>query len=192
MTPASVSPRPRERFEEVVRQHYERVYNFLYHMVGDQEEAADLTQDTFVNACAAYQEFRGQAGVYTWLCKIGRNLAINRLKRRELERRVAAPALEKEDGEWDQPALEIRDQSPGPDVLADRQEVKEQVRACLVGLPAEFREVIVLRDLQGFSYNEICEIVGCTLSALKSRLFRARGMLRDRLAPVLFPPGSRC
>jgi RNA polymerase sigma-70 factor (ECF subfamily) len=173
---------PRERFEQIVREYHGKIFNFLYYMLSDREEAADLTQDVFVRAYAAFSTFRGEAGVYTWLSRIARNLAINRAKRLQRERQTRSLSLEEES--HDALQLAADDESP-PGAALESQETQKTVRLALNALPPDLKEVIVLRDIQGFSYQEMCQIMGCSLQALKSRLFRARGALRQRLAPLL-------
>jgi len=175
----------RERFEQIVREYHGKIFNFLYYMLSDREEAADLTQDVFVRAYAAFTTFRGEAGVYTWLSRIARNLAINRAKRLQRERRAHSMSLEEQSG--DAVELPASDQ-PAPGAALESEEAQQIVRTALNALPPDLKELIVLRDIQGFSYEEMCEIMGCSLQALKSRLFRARGALRQRLAPLL--PGG--
>ncbi len=172
----------RERFERLVHDYHGKIFNFVYYMLGDREEAADLTQDVFVRAYAAFASFRGEAHVYTWLSRIARNLAVNRAKRLQRERRAhSTPA--QEEGEPLEP-ITGQPQPPVGEAL-ESEEVQRKVRIALNALPPELKEVIVLRDLQGFSYEEMAQIMSCSLAALKSRLFRARGALRDRLAPLL-------
>jgi len=172
----------RERFEQIVHDYHGKIFNFLYYMLGDREEAADLTQDVFVRAYAAFATFRGEAGIYTWLSRIARNLAINRAKRLQRERRTHSLSLEGESHE----VLELAaSDQPRPGAGLESEEVQKKVGMALNALPADLKEVIVLRDIQGFSYEEMCQIMGCSLQALKSRLFRARGALRQRLAPLL-------
>jgi len=173
---------PRERFEKIVHQYHGRVFNFLYYMLGDREEAADLTQDVFVKAYAAFASFRGEAQVYTWLSRIARNLALNRAKRLQRERRASTDL---DEVEQEQASAEMANRSPTPADAVESEELQKTVRRALEALPPDLREVIVLRDVQGFSYEEMSEIMGCSLQATKSRLFRARAALRQRLAPML-------
>lgn len=173
---------PRERFEGIVQDYHAKIFNFLCYMLGDREEAADLTQDVFVRAYAAFSSFRGEAQVYTWLSRIARNLAINRAKRLQRERRAQWFSLQAQEQE---PEVVTADNQPPPGEALESQEVQKTVRLALSALPSDLKEVIVLRDIQGFSYEEMCQIMGCSLQALKSRLFRARAALRQRLEPML-------
>ena len=173
----------REAFEKIVREYHSKVYNYLYYMLGDREEAADLTQEVFVNAYAAFDRFRGDARVYTWLSRIARNLAINRGKRRRLEDKARALSLQ--DSREDAEAYTLPDGRPDPEAQVEAKETQEMVRLTLNAMPAALKDVIVLRDIQGFSYEEMSEILGCSLEAVKSRLFRSRALLRQRLEPLL-------
>jgi len=186
-------------FERVVRENHQKIFNFIFYLIGDREEAYDLTQETFVRAFVGFGDFRGESTVNTWLVRIARNLTINRLRQRQVERRIhwQPPASEEEGYEdWDPfPApskLGFRDRDDSdPLAILESKELRKLVRQSLDELPVEFREVILLRDMEGHSYLEMTEILGCSLEALKSRLFRARARLREQLRPHLFPEGDK-
>lgn len=188
-------PSPAVQFEEAVKDNYERIFNFVFFMVGDREEAADLTQETFVRAYAAFADFRGESTVGTWLSHIARNLTINRLKQKQVEKRVYWQPSVSEDGEFeDWEEVEARSATTAfdggrTDPLArmEAQEVRRVVRDGVNELPPEYREVILLRDMEGHSYLEMTEILGCSMEAVKSRLFRARTSLKERLRPYFQP-----
>lgn len=184
-------------FEQAVGENYERIFNFIFFMISDREEASDLTQETFVRAYAAFADFRGEATVNTWLSHIARNVTINRLRQRQVERRIRWQPTTNEEGEYeDWEEVQAR---PGttPVDLASRdplasleaQETRKLVRDCLNELPPEFKEVILLRDMEGHSYLEMTQILECSMEALKSRLFRARMSLKEKLRPHLLSKG---
>jgi RNA polymerase sigma-70 factor (ECF subfamily) len=185
-------------FEQVVRDSHERIFNFIFYMISDREEASDLTQETFVRAYAAFADFRGEATVNTWLCRIARNLTINRLRQRQVEKRLYWQPTSDEEGEYED--WEDIQALPGttpvdyeaPNHLAslEAKELKKLVQDCLNELSPEFREVILLREMEGYSYLQMTEILGCSMEALKSRLFRARISLKQKLSPHLFPKGK--
>jgi RNA polymerase sigma-70 factor (ECF subfamily) len=182
-------------FERVVRDNYERIFNFIFYMAGEREEASELTQETFVRAYAAFADFRGEATVTTWLHRIARNVTLNRLRQRQLEQRILWQPPGGDQGEhenWEEiqalaggAAADYQAQDPLAPL--ESQETQKIVRDCLNELPPESREVILLRDMEGHSYKDMTEILGCTLEALKSRLFRARMALKEKLRPHLFP-----
>jgi len=165
-------------FRAVVEENYGRVYNLLLRLVGDRDTAADLTQDTFVRACQAWRFFRGDCQVYTWLFRIAVNLARNYLERRGRERRQ----LEVGGGDdW----LEVPDFASAPEGEVETQELGNLLARELAALRPDQREIVVLRDVQGLSYEEIAEVLGCSVSAVKSKLFRARSVLRTRLGKYM-------
>lgn len=176
-----------EEFKAVIADNYERVYNVIYRMISDPEEAADLTQETFVNAFRSWDSFRGDSQVYTWLYRIAVNLTKNRLERRGRIKRTEtfsldAPVDDEHDGDL---YLQIDDETMAPERLADNQELKEVLVDQVQRLRHDYKEVIILRDYQGFAYKEIAEILDCSVQAVKSRLFRARSTLRERLQEYL-------
>ena len=178
----------REKFRRITADNYERVYNVIYRLINDSEEAADLTQDTFVNAYRAWDAFRGEAQVYTWLYRIAVNLTKNRLERQGRISRTEAASLDAplDTTEENELYLQIDDNSMAPVRLAENRELRQFLADAVSRLRHDYREVIVLRDYQGFSYNEMAEILGCSLQAVKSRLFRARSVLRERLEAYLY------
>lgn len=177
-----------DQFDRIVELNQQRVFNVIYRLIDDPEEALDLTQDTFVAAYRAFSEFRGESGVYTWLYRIAINRTKNRLK--QLGRLQSAQAFSLDeplevDGE--QLAREVEDDTHVPDRVLEGRELLRFIEQCVVALPHDFREAVVLRDFQGLSYREIADIVGCSEKAIKSRLHRARTILRERLQGYLTP-----
>ena len=175
-------------FDRIVQRHQQRVYNVIYRLIDDPEEALDLTQDTFVAAYRAFGEFRGDSGVYTWLYRIAVNRTKNRLK--QLGRLQAAEAFSLDepmqvDGE--KLGREVEDYTNAPDRILEGGELLHVIERSVAALPHDFREAVILRDYQGLSYREIADIVGCSEKAIKSRLHRARTILRERLQTYLMP-----
>jgi len=157
------------------------VFNLIYRLVGDYDEAADLTQDAFVAAYRAYGDFRGECSVYTWLCRIAVNRCKNRFRERDRQRLHESGSL---DGGGDEiPGASAS--AAAPDKAVEAQELREMIEQAVSGLPEDYRVVSVLRDMQGLSYQEIAEATETSLDNVKVRLSRARAMLRRRLAPYL-------
>ena len=169
-------------FARVIDDNYSRIYNLLVWLVGDREAAADLTQDTFVRAYQAWPHFRGESQVSTWLYRIAVNLAHNYIERRATERRVTAPM---ETPDEDAAPVDIPDPGLGPEQTVTNEELGNLIARELAALRPEHREIIVLRDIEGLSYQEIARVLGCSVQAVKSKLFRARSAMRKRLAPYL-------
>jgi len=174
-------------FETVIQLFHKRIYNLVYRLLGDFDEAADLTQETFVKAYRAFPRFRGTLeAVYPWLCRIAVNSCKDKFeekgRRRQYESLSLDESVEMEDSSLE---LQVGDESANPAAVYERRELEGKIQEAIQALPPEFRVVLVLRDMQGLSYKEIVDATGLTMEALKGRLFRGRGMLRRRLAPYL-------
>lgn len=179
-------------FEEVVEKYHQKVFNLVYRYLNDYDEAQDLTQDTFVRAYQSWATFRGESQVYTWLYRIALNLCHNRLKQLKRRQRVEAESLDQPlEGESEDMAREVPDLTLSPERLVENKELQQVLRRAIRQLPEDYKQVIILRDIEGFSYSEIAKITGSSLEAIKSRLFRARTALKDLLRPYLSGEDSR-
>jgi RNA polymerase sigma-70 factor (ECF subfamily) len=178
--------RSHREFRALVAEYHPKVYNLIYRYIGDAEEAEDLTQDTFVCAFRAWSHFRGDSAVFTWLYRIAINLSKNRLKQLR-RKRSAEPLSLDEPVKTDHEGVEreIEDWSLSPERALANKELGLFLAAQVTRLPPDFKEVVILRDYEGLSYQEISDVVGCSVKAVKSRLFRARTILRDRLRRYL-------
>jgi RNA polymerase sigma-70 factor, ECF subfamily len=179
-------PDSRREFRAIVARYYAKVYSLIYRYVGDADEAEDLTQDTFVCAFRAWTTFRGDSAVYTWIYRIAINLSKNRLK--QLRRRRTAEAISLDDPVADEAeglSREVTDWSLSPEKALESKELGLFLATHVTRLADDFKEVVILRDYQDLSYQEIAEVVGCSVKAVKSRLFRARSILRDKLRRYL-------
>lgn len=172
---------------EVLFARYEKgIYNLIYRMVDDVEEATDLTSQTFLHALRAYNRFRGESQAYTWLYRIAVNLCKNYFRRRDRESRWQLVSLDTPiyiDGE--EVERNIEDTSHSPAQVIEGRELQSLIQQELMCLSPDLRMVILLRDVQGLSYQEIAAITECSMEAVKSRIFRARGYLRKSLSPYL-------
>jgi RNA polymerase sigma-70 factor, ECF subfamily len=172
-----------DAFEVLVGRYEKKMLNIAFRILGDYEEACETVQDTFLSAYRALGQFRGDAQFATWLTAILMNQSKNRL--REMRNRAHREALSldaplvTENGEmaYDPP-------SPHPTIQEqlEREELREKIRACISSLDDEHKEVVVLREIQGFSYDEISAILKVPEGTVKSRLFRGREALRKCLA----------
>lgn len=173
-------------FARIVEQNYQRVYSVIFRMIEDREEAEDLTQDTFVNAYRAFDSFRHESQVYTWLYRIAVNLTKNRLDRRRRRRNSEGPSLDEPVAmEDDELSRQVEDFRRAPDRSAENAELERILSEEVIRLRPEYKEVVILRDYEGLSYEQIARVVGCSVQAVKSRLFRARSVLRRALAEYL-------
>ncbi len=159
-------------FEDLVALYDRKLYNLILRLVGDREDAADLTQEAFYRAFRAWDSLADRSKAYPWLCRIAVNLCRNRA--RDAARRPEEP-------------LEDEPLSPEgePQGRLEKAELARRIRSAIDGLPLDYRTVAVLRDVQGLSYQEIAEATGLSLDVVKTRLARARGMLRRRLEGCL-------
>ncbi len=172
--------RDERAFNELVRLYERRIYGLAFRMLGRRDEAEDLAQEVFVQVFKAIETFRGESKLSTWMYRITVNLSKNRTK--YLSRRHAG---EEEDvtalGER-VPMGEARGVTAAdvvrPDDAYAGHEVESIVQRCIAGIEPDFREVLVLRDVEELSYEEIAEITGLPDGTVKSRIFRARAQLR--------------
>ncbi len=174
-----------EAFGALVEKYQKKILNVAYRMLGDYEEACETTQETFLSAFKAIGKFRGDAAFSTWLYSICMNHSRNRLKERLQTNAHSGPSLN--DPEAVEGALSSRaaGDDPLPDETLARKELQEKVQTCINRLDADHREVLVLRDVQGMSYEEIAAVLKISDGTVKSRLFRARDALRIQLAKVM-------
>ncbi len=181
-------------FDALFDKYYKSVFNVIYQWIGDQDEAADLTQETFVSAYKAIGQFRGESRVYTWLYRIAHNHCKNRFKQRDRQRRAEGPSLDAGTGldsdiigDGIAPPIEVADWTYSPDQLFEQQELRSHIDAAVNGLASEYKVVLVLREIEGLAYSEIAEVTGLTMEAVKTRLNRARAMLRQKVEPYIRP-----
>ncbi|HEV2296277.1 MAG TPA: sigma-70 family RNA polymerase sigma factor [Tepidisphaeraceae bacterium] len=179
----------RGAYGQIAIRYQHRLYNAIVRMIGDREEARELTQETLVRGLSKIESFRGESQPYTWLFRIAVNLSISRLRKVQRRRTFSLNAPGRNNGrpgyDEDQAAglverIRSKDE-PGPGEQAEQRERGEQVVAALGRLDPEYRAVLVMRDIEGFDYQQMADVLGLPLGTLKSRLFRARLALRDEL-----------
>lgn len=179
--------RDEKAFEEIVRMYQHKVFNLVYRMIGNSEEAEDVAQEVFVTVFKAIDSFRGEAKFSTWLYRIAANHCKNRMK--YLGRRSYKAtgelneATEKEAAEAQPSAM--RPHVDGPDAVLEGLELERTVQDGIKALEEEHRVLIILRDVEDLSYEEISSITGLELGTVKSRLHRARLQLKEHMAKVL-------
>ncbi len=175
----------RPAFARLVDEYQDKIYGYVYRMLGDAEEAEDVAQETFLRAFQSLPSFRGAASFHTWLYRIASNLSIDvaRRNRRQNDGAISLDEpLASEEGDY---GREIAYEGIGPEQLTARRETQELVRGAIEDLPEKLRAVVVLYELQGESYEDIAEILGCPLGTVKSRLFNARAQLKDKLKQLV-------
>src|SRR6201993_1511532 len=166
-------------FEELVRRYDRNVFRIAQHITQNREDAEDVVQDAFIKAYQNLGQFQGNSKFYTWLVRIAVNEALMRLRKRKASKTVSID----EDVETDEGFVprEVTDWSPNPEQLYKQAELGDILEKTIQGLPAGFRTVFVLRDVEGLSTEETAEALKLSVPAVKSRLLRARLQLRDRL-----------
>lgn len=173
-------------FDQLVNKHKARLFNLCYWFLGDYEEANDSAQETFIKVYRSLTRFRFESAFSTWLYRIAVNTCKNKLKSSHYRHTKQAVRLENPGQPHKREApMEIRDEAPSPLMEIEKKEKAALMRQAINSLPPEQKEVVALRDIEGFSYDAIAEITGLNLGTLKSRLARARLSLREKLRSVL-------
>ena len=176
--------------DELLDRYEKPVFNLIYRLVGDIEEAADLTQDTFVAAYRSIGEFRGESSVYTWLYRIAVNKCRNRFRQRDRRRACEGVSLDQVlDAEKVLRPVENSHLSLAPETSVMRNELRDRIERAISQLPPDYRVVAVLRDLHGLSYEQVSQATGLSVDVVRTRLARARGMLRRKLEAYLMDHG---
>jgi RNA polymerase sigma-70 factor (ECF subfamily) len=175
-----------DAFEQLVAKYQKRMLNIAFRLIGDYDEACEAVQDAFVSAYKNLKTFRGEAKFSTWLTAVTLNHARNRLKQvRARQSRMAFSLddpVQTDDGEM---SRELPSREPSTLDLLENHDIRDKVQGCIKALDPEFREVIVLRDMQDFSYDEIGSILKIREGTVKSRLFRAREAIKACLKKVM-------
>jgi RNA polymerase sigma-70 factor (ECF subfamily) len=175
-------------YEQLVLAHQRRAFNVAYRILGDYEEALDLTQEAFIQAHRSLGQFRGEARFGSWLLAIAVNQCRNRLKHWKRRARTRHDSLSEPVGEE---GSELHRELPDPGATAiealEGRQLEELVREEMKHLDAEYRTVLVLRELQDLAYEDISRMLGVPVGTVKSRLHRGRAELRERLRRRLSP-----
>jgi RNA polymerase sigma-70 factor (ECF subfamily) len=175
-------------FDVLVKKYQHRVIGLVGRYVHDWSECQDVAQEVFMRAYRALGNFRGDAQFSTWLHRIAVNTAKNHLVAQN--RRPPTDDIDVMDAEQYDMSLRLRDtDTPEHELL--RQEIESTVMAAVNRLPSELREAITLREVEGLSYEEIAERMGCPIGTVRSRIFRAREAIDTQLKPLLEPTNPR-
>jgi RNA polymerase sigma-70 factor, ECF subfamily len=172
---AVADPVDRAAFEELVRTHYKQAYNIAYRLTGSHTDAEDLTQEGLVRAYQSFDRYRRDLPFANWLYRIMANLHIDELRRRP---RARVESVDAPEG-----PLEIADFRSDPAEMVLSRELDGRLQDALGRLSPEFRTAVLLCDVDGFSYEEIAEIMQCSIGTVRSRVHRGRKQLRAALAP---------
>ena len=173
-------------FDVLVSKYQRRLMRLVSRLVHDPAEAEDVVQETFIKAYRALRHFRGDAAFYTWLYRIGINTAKNHLVTQG-RRAATSSDADAEQAESFDDGTKLRDNNTPESVLASKQ-IAATVNAAMDVLPIELRTAIVLHEIEGLSYEEISEIMACPIGTVRSRIFRAREVIAEKLRPLLDMP----
>lgn len=176
----------RRAFDILVSKYQRRLMRLVSRLIHDPAEVEDVVQETFIKAYRALRHFRGDAAFYTWLYRIGINTAKNTLLTQG-RRTPASGDTSAELAESFEDGSKLRDNNTPESVLASKQ-IAATVNAAMELLPIELRTAIVLREIEGLSYEEISEIMACPIGTVRSRIFRAREVIAEKLRPLLDMP----
>lgn len=163
-------------FEQLIARYEIRVYTIAYRYVGNHSDASDLAQEAMIRVYRSIGTFRGDSAFLTWLYRVVTNVCKDELRRRARQNTVSMDEM-LEHGQV--PVVQAAEKPPEEAVL--RKEWQEEIQVVLNSLSEEHRTVVVMRDIQGYSYEEIAGFLECSLGTVKSRLNRARNLLKERL-----------
>lgn len=171
-------------FQELVERYQTRLLNFIYRTIGDRERAEDLVQEVFIRVYRHLHRFDRSKKFSTWIYTIASNLAKNELRNRSRNPLVLFQTIRKNWQDEDRP-LQFEDSSMRPDDMYRKRHLRSLVETAVAELPEHHRQVFVLRELEGKSYEEIADITACNLGTVKSRLNRARNSFAEIIEPWL-------
>ncbi|MEI7811634.1 MAG: sigma-70 family RNA polymerase sigma factor [Ignavibacteria bacterium] len=168
-----------EAYEILVKRYKDPLTNFVYRFVGDKDGATDVVQDTMIRFYLHKDSYKSFAKFSTWVYTIAANLAKNELKRRKRKRLVSIHS-----GNDEEQSFDITDTNAAPDTLADSEMKSKIIQNALKKIKDVYREVVILRDVQDLSYDEIVEVTGLAIGTVKSRINRGRVQLQKLLEPI--------
>jgi RNA polymerase sigma-70 factor (ECF subfamily) len=174
-------------FEMLVVKYQRRIERLIGRMVRDVDIVQDIAQETFIRAYRALPQFRGESAFYTWLYRIAVNTAKKALMDMKRDPLVTESALASRDEEGDETSRVENELTDGetPEALLASKEIGQAVNAAIEALSEDLRQAITLREIEGLSYEEIAEVMNCPIGTVRSRIFRAREAIAERLRPLL-------
>lgn len=170
-------------FEKLILRYQDQAYRTAYGMLGNSEDAKDATQEAFIKIYKSLKSFKLQSNFSTWMYRIVYNTCLDMIRKRKRRQEIPIETKNKSSNEGYEIPLE--DAADGPEALLEYQIVKEEVKNCILELPIEYQGVIILRDIEGLSYEKIAKVLEISEGTVKSRLNRGRKQLRQRLTTLL-------
>lgn len=187
---ARVQQGDKRAFDLLVLKYQRKIMRLIARMLRDPSEVEDVAQETFVKAYRALPQFRGDSAFYTWLYRIAINTARNWQAASGRRPNTVANVIDTEDGETFNQIDNLTDISTPESLMAGRQ-IIDTVNRAIDSLPEELRTAIVLREIEGMSYDDIAQAMDCPIGTVRSRIFRAREAIAAQLRPVLDTDGER-
>lgn len=172
-------------FELLVIKYQRRIQRLIGRMVRDVDLVEDIAQETFIRAYRALAQFRGEAQFYTWLYRIAINTAKKALMDLKRNPTVSENAYKSDDDDETSPVENELTTSETPEAVLASKEIAEIINTAMEALPEELRQAITLREIEGLSYEEISETMGCPIGTVRSRIFRAREAISLKVRPLL-------
>jgi len=182
----------REAFELLVRTYQAKVYSLLYHLIGNSEDARDATQETFLRIYCKVKQFRGECRLRTWIYRVALNQAANYRRWWKRRRRDDTISIDCRDGDEGLSVIEtLADDRADPEQVVLLHEQRRQLIKALEKLKPRFRTALILRDVEGLSYEEIAAALKLSIGTVKSRIARARDSMRQELHKLEGGPNGR-
>ena len=172
-------------FELLVIKYQRRIQRLIGRMVRDVDLIEDISQETFIRAYRALRQFRGEAQFYTWLYRIAVNTAKKALMDLKRNPTISENSFKSADNDETSPFENELTSEETPDALLASKEIVEMVNAAMLALPEELQQAITLREIDGLSYEEISEVMSCPIGTVRSRIFRARESISEKIKPLL-------
>ncbi len=170
-------------FDDLIRKYRERVYSVIYNMTSNREDAADLTQDSFIKAFQSINRFEGQASFFTWLYRIAVNSTLSHIRKAKLRSFFSFEKINDEDKTTE--LIEQLTDKHGVERDVFVRELQERLNEAMQKLSIKHRTVVTLFEIDGLSHEEIAEVVGCSVGTVRSRLHYAKQLLQSELQPYL-------
>ena len=172
----------KEAYDLLVLKYQQRVINLISRFVKNHSDALDVSQETFIKAYRALPNFRGESAFYTWLYRIAVNTAKNHLTVQS--RKITKSDYDVADIEQIEGNMSLTEQTT-PESLLVKDELQETILKTIENLPEDLKSAIMLREIEGLSYEEIAEVMECPVGTVRSRIFRAREMIDSKIKPLL-------
>jgi len=170
-----------DAFGDLIRKYENFVYNTVYHAIGNRDDAFDVSQEVFIKAYRALKNFRGDCKFSTWLYKIAMNASKDYIRDKSKHRTVSLSDWTDDDISMKPPEIIEEAVTANPEESYERDEQRDAVRKAIANLSEDHRNVIVLRDIEGYSYEEIAEMLDIEAGTVKSRINRARNAVKENL-----------